>query len=57
MYISEEETTTAKVSGYKPFAYECDYCGETHDGFFGIFITIYHTFLSVFDLIKKAITK
>ncbi|MCH5198121.1 MAG: hypothetical protein J1E34_04355 [Oscillospiraceae bacterium] len=55
-----EETTapaTPAISGFKPFSYECDYCGETHEGFLGIFVTILHTFLSGVELIKNALTK
>ena len=47
----------ADVSGYKPFSYQCDYCGETHEGFFGIFITLLHLLLSAFNLGQKAVTK
>ena len=45
------------VSGYKPFEHQCDYCGETHEGFIGIFITMLHTFLSAIQLVQKAIQK
>ena len=45
------------VSGYKEFKYECDYCGETHEGFLGIFITLLHTLMSIFDLGQKAIQR
>gem|GEM_PF-6299564 len=55
--IVVEEETQQQISGYIPFAYECDYCGETHEGFIGIFITLFHTLMSVFDLVKKAFTK
>ena len=47
----------ADVSGYKPFSYPCDYCGETHEGFIGIFITLLHLLLSGFNLGQKAFTK
>ena len=50
-----EESTSTKISGYKPFEYECDYCGETHEGLLGIFVTLYHTILSGFELLKKSI--
>ncbi len=45
------------VSGYKEFSYDCSYCGETHEGFFGIFIAVFHMILSAFNLGKKAIDK
>lgn len=45
------------VSGYKPFEHQCDYCGQTHEGFFGIFITLLHLILSGFKLGQKAVTK
>ena len=45
------------VSGYLPFNYQCDYCGETHEGFFGIFIAMFHMLLQAFQLGQKAVTK
>ena len=45
------------VSGFIEFEYNCDYCGETHEGFIGIFIAMLHTLLSVFNLGKKAIER
>ncbi len=59
--ISQEESDEAPVPAgyahYKPFSYECSYCGETHEGFFGIFITLLHLMLSAFNLGKKAISR
>ena len=40
-----------------PFSYDCDYCGETHEGFFGVFITMIHTVLAAVKLITKAVQK
>ena len=45
------------VSGYKEFSHDCSYCGETHTGFFGMFITLLHLILDAFNLGKKAISK
>ena len=45
------------VSGYKPFNYECNYCGETHEGFFGIFIALLHMLLDAFNLGKQAVQR
>ena len=47
----------ADVSGYKPFSYPCDYCGETHTGFLGIFMTLFHTLLSIYKLAEKAVKR
>jgi hypothetical protein len=47
----------AAVSGYKPFSHECTYCGETHEGFFGIFITIFHLLLSAVKMGQQAASK
>ena len=57
--MSDETITaeSAQISGYIPFSYECDYCGETHKDLMGIFITMFHTLLSAIALLKKAITK
>ena len=45
------------VSGYREFSVECDYCGETHEGFIGIFMAMFHALLSAFNLAKKAIER
>ena len=59
--ITQEEIDEAPVpTGYAPskeFSYECSYCGETHEGFFGIFITMFHLLLSAFNLGQKAVTR
>ena len=58
--MDNENTTsnaTGDVSGYADFNYVCDYCGETHEGFLGIFIAMFHALLSAFDLMKKAIER
>ena len=45
------------VSKYIPFSYDCAYCNETHEGFFGIFITILHLFLQAVQLGQKAVER
>ncbi len=59
--ITQEEIDEAPVPAgyaqYKPFSHECSYCGETHEGFFGIFITLFHLLLSAFNLGQKAISR
>lgn len=49
--------TGSGVSASKPFEFHCDYCGETHEGFFGMFIAMIHTFLSAVQLAKKAVER
>ena len=44
------------VANYKEFKYECT-CGETHTGFFGIFIAMFHSILAIFNLATKAVNK
>lgn len=59
--VAAEEDTTSNakgpVSGYRPFSVECDYCGETHEGFFGVFICMLHTVLSAVKLVVKAVQR
>ncbi len=58
--VAEEDTTSnakGPVSGYRPFSVECDYCGETHEGFFGVFICMLHTVLSAVKLVVKAVQR
>jgi hypothetical protein len=52
---AEEETT--RISGYIPFSYDCDYCGETHTDFFGMLITMLHTVLQAAKLVVTAVKK
>ena len=51
------DNATGAVSGYKEFNYECDYCGETHSGFFGVLITMIHTVLSAVKLAVAAVKR
>ncbi len=58
--VAEEGTTsnaTGPVSGYREFSVECDYCGQTHEGFFGVFIAMIHTVLSAVKLVVKAVQR
>ena len=49
--------TGAGVSDYIPFEYACDYCGQTHEGFIGILITMLHTFMSAVNLAIEAVKR
>lgn len=56
-YVSTVDNATGAVSGYIPFSYACDYCGETHEGFFGVLITMFHTALSAIQLAVTAVKR
>ena len=57
---AEEGTTsnaTGRVSSYAEFNYKCDYCGNTHEGFIGVLITMLHTVLQAAQLVVTAVKK
>ena len=56
-YVSTVDNATGAVSGYIPFSYACDYCGETHEGFFGVLIAMFHTVLSAVKLAVTAVQR
>ena len=45
------------VSGFKEFSYECDVCGNTHEGFIGILMTMLHMLVGMFKLGQKAVER
>ena len=55
----EDATSNARgaVSDYIPFSYECDYCGNTHEGFIGILFTMLHTVLQAAQLVVTAVKR
>ena len=59
--VAAEEGTTSNargaVSDYIPFSYECDYCGNTHEGFIGILFAVFHAILQAAQLMATAVKK
>ena len=59
--VTAEEDTTSNargaVSGYIPFSYECDYCGNTHEGFLGVLFAMLHTVLAAAKLVVTAVKR
>ena len=55
----EDATSNARgaVSDYIPFSYECDYCGQSHEGFIGILMTMFHTMISAIKLAYTAVKR